>query len=308
MYTVVFIIVLLFIFLIKNTIIVVSGREKVIKENFGKFVGILDSGFHIMIPIVHNAAYRHDMREQVIDVPVQTCITKDNVQVAVDGVIYLQIMDAKKASYGIENYVVASINMAQTTMRAEIGKLDLDSTFSERDKLNTNIVREVDKASDPWGIKVKRYEIQNISPARKIIETLEKQMEAERSKRAQITLSTGKREALINKSEGERQEAINMSEGAKLKRINESKGRAAEISLVADATAYSISRVSGAIAKPGGGLAVKTQLLEQYIEELGKILGTADISILPADIAKVKSYFEGLGNVTDQMKTDGGAK
>lgn len=301
MWTGLFIVVLGLIFIVKNMFIIVSAREEVIKEKLGKYVDTLKPGFHLMVPIIDSAAYRMDMREHVVDVPVQTCITNDNVQVMVDGVLYLKVMDSYKAAYGIGNYVYASINLAQTTMRSEIGKMDLDSTFAEREHLNSNIVQEIDKASDAWGIKVLRYEIQNITPANKVLETLEKQMEAERTKRAEITLSSGKRNAMINLSEGERTEAINMSEAEKQKRINEAEGKALEITMLAEASAKGIKRVSEAIAKPGGALAVKTQLLDQYFEELGKILATANITVLPTEVANVKAYFEGLAQVTDRM-------
>ncbi len=284
-------------FIVSNFCIIVSNKEVVVKETLGKFNCLLGPGIHLMIPIIDRAAYRQEMREQVIDVPPQMCITRDNVQVEVDGIVYLRVLDAYKASYGTSDYIGSTINLAQTTMRSEIGKLDLDRTFHERETLNVNIVREIDKASDPWGVKVLRYELKNITPSRKQIETLEKQMEAERSKRAEITKSSGEKEARINISEAERQEAINLSEGERQRRINEAMGRAKEISIVAEATAKGMRRIAEAINKPGGALAVKTQLLEQYLEELGKILRQAEVTVVPAEIARINAAVEGVSSV-----------
>jgi regulator of protease activity HflC (stomatin/prohibitin superfamily) len=238
------------------------------------------------------------MREQVLDIPSQSCITRDNVQVEVDGVVYLRVMDPKKASYGIGDYYQASISLAQTTMRSEIGKLDLDDTFSERENVNENIVREIDKASDPWGIKFIRYEISNITPSMHMMDTMEKQMEAERKKRAEITLARGHKESDIARSEGVRQETINVSEGQRQKRINESDGWAQEITLVADATAQGISRVATAIEKPGGNLALKMRITEQFIDELGKILQGSKLTVVPENLANIKGFFEGLTRVS----------
>jgi regulator of protease activity HflC (stomatin/prohibitin superfamily) len=207
--------------IIFKTIIIVPERENVIVERLGKFLDVLKPGLYFLIPFFDKAAYRQEIREQVIDIPPQSVITSDNIQVEVDGLLYLKVMDAKKASYGIANYLAASVNLAQTTMRSEVGKLTLGEVFSERDKVNAKIIAEIDKASDPWGVKVLRYEVKDITPTKHVIETLEKQMEAEREKRAEITRATAEKEKLINVSEGQRQMAINLSEGAKQKRINE---------------------------------------------------------------------------------------
>ncbi len=292
---------LVLLFLVMKTIIIVPMREAVVKERLGKFAGVLAPGFHFMIPFMDRAAYRHEIREQVIDVDPQSTITRDNIQLEVDGIIYLKVMDPEKASYGIQNYRRASINLAQTTMRSEIGKIDLDRTFSERDTINENIVREVDLASDPWGIKVLRYEIKNISPPPRVIETMEKQMEAERQKRADITLATAEKESRINISEGERQESVNLSEGEKQKRINEADGRGQEISLVADATAEGIERVAKALQVPGGEQAVKMRILDQFIEQYGNILKKANISVVPAELANIQAVFQGLGQITRHL-------
>nr|WP_281179578.1 paraslipin [Rhodohalobacter halophilus] len=219
------------------------------------------------------------------------------MEVAVDGLIYIKVMDAYRASYGISNYIAAAVNLAQTTMRSEIGKITLDDTFSERDMMNENIVQEIDKAADPWGIKVMRYEIKNISPSNDIVDTMEKQMEAEREKRAEITNSEGYREARINESKGEQQSQILISEAQRQRRINEAKGRAKEIELVATATANGIRRVSRAIEKPGGDIAVKTKLVEQYIDQFGKIIKNTNVSVLPTETANLKIFFEGVGTL-----------
>ena len=290
------------IFFVAKTFIVVSERENVIKERFGKFAGNLKPGFHFMVPLVDKAAYRHDVREQPIDVPPQSCITRDNIQVEVDGILYLKVVDAYKASYGIGNYQAAAINLAQTMMRSEIGRLTLDETFSERDEMNHSIVREVDKASDAWGIKVMRYEIMNISPSKRVIDTMEKQMEAERQKRANITVSQGEKEAKIAVSEGERTRAVNLSEGEKMRRINEATGRAEEIRLLAEAAARGTELVAAAIEEPGGRAAVKMQLVDQYIGELGRVLETANVTVVPEGLAQMKGFFEGVGHVASVDK------
>jgi len=297
MWTVLLILLVILFVIVTRLFIIVEFREEVIQERLGKYKRTLSPGFHFMIPFVDRAAYRQEMREQVIDVPSQTCITKDNIEVAVDGLVYLKVMDSHRASYGISDYVAAAVNLAQTTMRSEIGKITLDDTFSERDMMNENIVKEIDEAADPWGIKVMRYEIKNISPSNDIVDTMEKQMEAEREKRAEITNSEGYREARINESKGEQQSQILISEAQRQRRINEAKGRAQEIELVATATANGIRRVATAIQKPGGDIAVKTKLVEQYIDQFGKIIKSTNVSVLPTETANLKTFFEGVGTV-----------
>lgn len=303
--TILFLIVL---FILWKMFIIVPMREVVIKERLGRYSGTLTPGFHFLIPFVDRVAYRQEMREQVVDIPPQVCITRDNVQVEVDGIVYLKVMDPVKASYGIGDYRMASISLAQTTMRAEIGKLALDDTFSEREVVNENIVKEIDKASDPWGVKMIRYEIRNIHPSRNMMEAMEKQMEAERNKRAEITLALGKKESRINLSEGERQEAINVSEGEKQKRINEALGKAKEIELLADSTARGLSRIAEAIRKPGGSQAINMRIIEQCIEEFGRIIYHSNVSVVPTQLATLKGFFEGLGHITtgipEQSRTE----
>ncbi|EGM68529.1 SPFH domain-containing protein [Shewanella sp. HN-41] len=291
-------IILFFFFILYKLMLIVPMREVHVIERLGKFRTVLSPGFHFLIPFFDRVAYRHDTREQVLDVPPQSCISKDNTQLEVDGLVYLKVMDGKLASYGIENYRKAAVNLAQTTMRSEIGKLTLSETFSERDRLNESIVREIDKASEPWGIKVLRYEIRNITPSRHVIHTLEKQMEAERRKRAEITLANAEKAAMINMSEGERQEAINISEGQKQKRINEAKGTGQEIAIIAKAKSEGMAMISQALAVNGGNDAMNMLLKEQFIAQVGKILSDAQVSVVPAEMAKLEGFFEGMEQVT----------
>ncbi|NMP17196.1 slipin family protein [Thalassotalea sp. Y01] len=289
-------------FIIFKLVLIVEMREVCVVERLGKFRAVMQPGLHFLIPFFDKVAYRHETREQVLDIPAQSCISKDNIQIDVDGLVYIKVMDGAKASYGIEDYKRASVNLAQTTMRSEIGKLNLGQTFSERDALNEIIVREIDKASDPWGIKVLRYEVRNITPSANVIHTLEKQMEAERRKRAEITLANAERDSIINLSEGERQEAINLSEGDKQRQINEAEGQAKEIEIIADATAKGMSMIADAANQPCGEDAIKMRLMQEFIEQTGKVLDKADVSILPGDIAKLEGFFEGMDKVTATAK------
>lgn len=306
MLTSITILVLIILFVLVKTFVVVPMRENVVVERLGKFRAVLPPGFHFLIPFFDRIAYRHDMREQVIDVSGQSCITRDNIQVEVDGLVYLQVLDPEQASYGIEDYRRAGINLAQTTMRAEIGKLTLGQSFSEREVLNETIVEEIDKASDPWGIKVLRYELRNITPSSNVIHTLEKQMEAEREKRAEITRASAEKEATINISEGERQEEINLSEGEKQRRINVAKGRAEAISIIAEATAEGTRLIAAAVQKEGGSAALEMQLVEEYIETVSQIAAEASVSVVPLELARVKGFFDGLSKVTDGITLEKG--
>lgn len=299
------ILLLLAIFILWKMFKIIPQRHNGIKERFGKYVATLEPGFHFMIPFVDKIAYEHEMREQVIDVPPQQCITKDNVQVEVDGIVYLKVMDAYKASYGIENYVRATVNLAQTTMRSEVGKLTLDHTFSERDNINASIVEVIDKASEPWGIKMIRYEIRNITPSKHMLNTMEKQMEAERQKRAEITLAEAEREYKINLSTGQRQAEINLSEGEKQKRINNAKGKAKQIELISKATAQGLQMVAQAIQKPGGSLAVKMRILEKFIEDFEIILQKSQVTVVPQSLANIQGFFEGIGKLQSGLANEG---
>lgn len=293
---------LILIVVILKTFIIVPEKRAYVKERLGNYAGTLEAGFHFLIPIVDRIAYKHTLKEEVIDVNPQICITKDNVQVEVDGILYIKVVDAEKASYGIDDYRFASMQLAQTNMRSEIGKLELDWTFMEREKINDNVIRAVDEASDPWGIKVTRYEIKNIMPPNSVIHTMEQQMRAEREKRAEIAESEGERAAVINVSEGERQQAINISEGQKVKRINEAEGTAMQIELVADATAEAIRIVADAINQPGGNDAVKLRVAEEYIKQFGHVIQKSKTSVVPVGLANIQGTFEGLGELIGGLK------
>ena len=270
-----------------NTARIVPQKTASIVERLGKYSRTLNAGFHILLPFLDRVAYKHSLKEVAVDVPPQMCITRDNIAVEVDGVLYLQVVDPIKASYGIENFLFASTQLSQTTMRSEIGKLELDRTFEEREAINHAIIAAVDKASDPWGVKITRYEIKNIHPPETVREALEKQMRAEREKRALIFESEGQRQATINVAEGTKQEAIQNSEGEKMKRINEAEGLAKEIELVAIATAEGIRKIAEAIEQPGGTNAVNLRVAEQYIGEFGKLAKEGNTLIIPSNLSDV---------------------
>ena len=279
---------------------IVPQKSAFIIERLGKYAKTLEAGFHLLFPFIDRVAYKHSLKEVAVDVDSQTCITKDNIAVEVDGVLYLQVMDPQKASYGIENFMFASTQLAQTTMRSEIGKLDLDRTFEERVAINVAIIQAVDKASDPWGVKITRYEIKNITPPKSVTDALEKQMRAEREKRAAIAESEGQRQAMINVAEGDKQEAIKKSEGEKMKRINEAEGRAKEIELVAIATAEGIRKIAEAIQAPGGGEAVNLRVAEQYIKEFGNLAKENNTVIIPSDLGNIAGM---VASVTSLIKS-----
>jgi len=272
-----------------NTARIVPQKKAFIVERLGKYSRTLGAGFHILTPFMDRVAYKHSLKEVAVDVPPQMCITNDNIAVEVDGVLYLQVVDPIKASYGIENFLFASTQLSQTTMRSEIGKLELDRTFEERDSINHAIIAAVDKASDPWGVKITRYEIKNIHPPQTVRDALEKQMRAEREKRATIAESEGERQAKINVAEGTKQEAIKNSEGEKMKRINEAEGRAQEIELVAAATAEGIRKIAQAIEQPGGADAVNLRVAEQYITEFGNLAKEGNTLIIPSNLSEIGS-------------------
>ena len=283
---------------IVNYVRMVPQQNAYVVERLGKYSATLNAGLHLLAPVISRVAYKHTLKEQAIDVPPQSCITKDNIAVEVDGILYLQVIDRARASYGISNYLFATVQLAQTTMRSEMGKLDLDKSFEEREHINGAIVEAIDKASEPWGVKVTRYEIKNITPPQTIRDAMEKQMRAEREKRAQIAESEGSRQAKINIAEGERQQAIALSEGEKMKRINEAEGHAREITLVAEANAKqilivaeaqaeSLRKIAAAINENGGVNAVNMKIAEQYLGEFGKLAKAGNTMIIPADLANV---------------------
>jgi regulator of protease activity HflC (stomatin/prohibitin superfamily) len=270
-----------------KTIRTVPQRSAFIVERLGKYNATLEAGFHILIPFVDKIAYKLTLKEQALDVPSQVCITRDNISVEVDGILYLQVIDPMKASYGINNYQFAATQLAQTTMRSVIGKLELDKTFEERDTINVTIVEAVDKASEPWGVKVTRYEVKNIVPPQSIKDAMEKQMRAEREKRALIAESEGDKQAKINRAEGDKQEMIAKSEGEKQKRINEAEGRGQEIERVAFATAKGIREIATAINEQGGMNAVNLRIAEQYVAAFANLAKTNNSVIIPTNMSDI---------------------
>src|SRR4030042_128417 len=274
-------IILVFI-LVASMIKVVPQRTAIIIERLGKFRAVFTAGFQVLIPFIDKVRYRHTLKEQAIDVASQICITRDNIAVEVDGILYLQVLDPQKASYGIDNYRFASIQIAQTTMRSVIGKLELDRTFEERESINATIVDAVDKASEPWGVKVTRYEVKNISPPQSIRDAMEKQMRAEREKRAIIAESEGTKQAKINVAEGDRQEYILKSEGEKMRRINEAAGRASEIEQVATATANGLRAIATAISEENGLNALNLRVPEQYLTGFAALATKNNTIIIPS--------------------------
>ena len=286
---------------------IVPQKKAYIVERLGKYSTTLEAGFHVLVPFVDKVAYRHTLKEQAVDVPPQACITKDNIAVEVDGILYMQVSDPKKASYGIDNYQFAATHLAQTTMRSVMGKLDLDRTFEERETINSVIVDAVDKASDPWGVKVTRYEVKNILPPQSIKDAMEKQMRAEREKRANIAESEGDRQARINRAEGQKREMIEKSEGEKHKRINEAEVRAVEILKVAEATANGIREIAKAINEKGGINAVNLRIAEQYLNEFGKLAKTNNSIIIPTNLADIAGVIKAAASVIkDQAQTGTG--
>jgi regulator of protease activity HflC (stomatin/prohibitin superfamily) len=270
-----------------KTAIVVPQQSAFVVERLGRYSGTLDAGFHILVPFIDVIRYRHSLKESAVDIPAQVCITRDNVQVQVDGVLYLKVLNPERASYGISDYLFAISQLAQTTLRSEVGKIDLDRTFEERTNINTAVVAELDNATEPWGVKVLRYEIKNITPPSDVLAAMEKQMRAEREKRAVILTSEGQRDAAVNTAEGEKQQTIKASEARKTQQINEAEGQAAAIMAVATATAEGIRRVAEASQLPGGEQAIQLRVAEQYINEFGKVINNADTIILPSNVADV---------------------
>ena len=272
-----------------KTAVVVPQQNAYVVERLGKFNRKLDAGFHILFPFMDKVAYKHTLKEQAVDIAEQICITNDNVQVGVDGVLYMQVLDPARASYGIGNYMFAISQLAQTTLRSEIGKIALDRTFEERGTINSNVVSELDKASDPWGVKVLRYEIKNINPPHDVLSAMEKQMRAEREKRAVVLTSEGVRDAKVNEAEGEKQRVIKESEAAKTQQINEAQGEAEAILAVATATAEGLRKVANAVIDQGGAEAMQLRIAEQYIGEFGNLAKTGNTFVVPSNLADLTS-------------------
>ncbi len=289
---------LLVFWILYQAVRIVPQRSNYVVEFLGKYQKTLQAGLHILIPFVQRVAYVQSLKEETIDVPSQSCITKDNIAVEIDGILYLQCQNAELASYGIDDYRYATSQLAQTTLRSEIGKIELDKTFEERDMINASVVQAVDMASNAWGVKVLRYEIKDINPPSTVRDALEKQMRAERERRAVVAESEGNRTATINVSEGQRQEMINLSEAEKLKQVNEAEGKATEIELLAKATAAGIRTIAEAINAPGGSAAVNLRVAEQYIDQFGHLAKATNTLILPSDVGNIASF---VGTVTKAM-------
>ena len=274
---------------IAKTAIVVPQQSAYVVETLGRYSGTLQAGFHILVPFLQRTAYRHTLKEQAVDIQEQACITRDNVTIGVDGVIYLQVLDAKAASYGIADYLFAISQLAQTTLRSEVGKLDLDRTFEERASINALVVSELDKASQSWGVKVLRYEIRNITPPSDVLQAMEKQMRAEREKRAVVLSSEGERDAQINTAEGEKQRVIKESEAARQKQINEAEGEAQAILSIANATADGLRAIAAAVREEGGSDALRLRIAEQYVEQFGKLAREGNTFVVPANMTDLAS-------------------
>ncbi len=279
---------------ILRSIRIVPARTAMVVERLGKYAKTLGAGFHVLVPFIDRVRYKHNLKEQAVDVPSQPCITQDNVKVDVDGVLYFQVVDPRAASYGIRRYETATIALAQTTMRSVIGQLELDRTFEERERINSEIVKVVDEASDPWGVKVTRYEVQNIKVPQSVLESMEYQIRAERDRRAVVARSVGEMESRINRSVGHMEEAINKSEGEKERQINEAEGRAEEIRALARATATGLRQVATAMDAAGGEDAVMLRIAESYLDELRKLSQSDTEIVLPMDLTDISSVIKTL--------------
>jgi regulator of protease activity HflC (stomatin/prohibitin superfamily) len=290
------------IIVLTKTAQVVPQRTEAVVERLGKYSRTLSAGFHILIPFLDRIAYKRHLKEEVIEVPKQNCITKDNVQLTIDGVLYIQVMDSKLSCYGIDNYYFAAQNLAQTSLRSAIGKMVLDKTFEERESLNRQVVSAVDEAAQNWGIKVLRYEVKDIDVAPDIMKAMEKQMTAERDKRAVIAESEGERQSAINSAEGKKQAAILTSEGERQQNINDAEGESEAILLKAAATAEAIQKVAGALNLPGGSDAANLEVAKAYVDEFGKLAKESNTMILPADAANVASMIATAMSVIDKTK------
>ncbi|GJL70067.1 MAG: paraslipin [Nitrospirales bacterium] len=286
--------------ILAKTAVVVPQQSAYVVERLGRYSSTLNAGLHILIPFLDVVRYKHTLKEMALDVPEQICITRDNVQVGVDGVLYIKVLDAERASYGITDYRFAISQLAQTTLRSEIGKIDLDKTFEERTTINISVVNELDKASSPWGAKVLRYEIRNINPPKDVLSAMEKQMRAEREKRAVVLASEGQRDAAINEAEGDKQQVIKSSEAKRQQQINEAEGEASAILAIATATSEGIRKVAEAIQLPGGFEAVQLRVAEQYIGEFGELAKASNTLVLPASVSDVGSMIALAMNVINQ--------
>lgn len=285
-----------------NAIRIVPQQEVWIVERVGKFYAQLSAGLHFVIPFVDVVRYRHSLKEFVLDIPAQTCITKDNVSVHIDGVIFFRVVDPQRASYGISDYEQGVIQLAQTTLRSEIGKIDLDKTFEEREKINSAVIIAIDNATEPWGVKVLRYEIKSILPPKDVLDAMEKQMRAEREKRAKILESEADRDSKINRAEGAKQEAIKASEAEKTKQVNEADGKASAILAIAGATADGLRQVAHTINSPGGAEAARLKVAEEYLKQIGNVAYDAKAIIVSANFADPAAMIASAMSVMNHVK------
>lgn len=298
----VFVLVIFAVVVLIKTAVVVDQQYEYVVERLGKYRTTLEAGFHILIPFFDRVAYKRSLKEESIDIPAQTCITADNVTMEIDGCLYLQVVNSHLSAYGIDNYHFAVAQLAQTSLRSAIGKISLDNTFEARETLNRQVVEALDEASQNWGVKVLRYEIKDIQPPRSVLDAMEKQMKAEREKRAEIAKSEGERQSMINRAEGERAEAIARSEGEKMRRINEADGQAQEILKVAEATAEGIRRVAAALSAPGGQDAANLDVAKKYLDQFGKLAKENNTMILPANLTDVSSMVATVMSTLEQTK------
>jgi regulator of protease activity HflC (stomatin/prohibitin superfamily) len=283
---------------------IVPQQAAFVVERLGKYSKTLHAGFHILVPFIDRIAYRLTLKEQPIDVAEQVCITKDNVQVTVDGILYLKVLDPERGSYGVADYEFAIQQLAQTTLRSEIGKIELDRTFEERTTINALVVAELDKATAPWGVKVLRYEIKNITPPKDVLTAMEKQMRAEREKRAVILQSEGEREAKINEAEGEKQRVIKQSEASKQQQINEAQGQAEAILSVATATSEGLRKLAEALRVEGGVRAMQLRIAEGYLSKFGELAKAGNTFVVPANLSDLASM---VALATGTLRRDGAA-
>jgi regulator of protease activity HflC (stomatin/prohibitin superfamily) len=304
---VVIVLAILVLIVIAKTARIVPQQSAYVVERLGRYSRTLGAGFHILVPFIDSVQYKHSLKETAVDIPEQICITRDNVQVAVDGILYVKVLDPQRASYGISDYRFAISQLAQTALRSEIGKIELDRTFEERTNINSQVVNELDKATEPWGVKVLRYEIKNITPPKDVLNAMEKQMRAEREKRAVILTSEGERDAAINQAEGEKQQVIKASEAKKQQQINEAEGAAAAITAIAYATAEGLRKVAESTQIPGGFEAVQLRVAEQYIAQFGELAKAGNTLVLSANLSDVGSMLALAMNVIGK-KPDSPAK
>jgi len=301
---IVFVILAIFVVVVLvKTAVVVPQRMEFIVERLGKYNKTLEAGFHILVPFLDRVAYKRSLKEVVIDVQSQTCITADNISIAVDGVLYMQVMDSKKSAYGIDNYQLAAAQLAQTSLRSVIGKIELDKTFEERDTLNQQIVAAIDAAATNWGVKVLRYEIKDLTPPQSVMQAMEAQMKAVREKRAAIATSEGDRDSRVNRAKGLKEEAIAISEGEMTKQVNEAKGKAQEIELVAGATAKGVKLIAEALNADGGEMAANLRVAEQYVKEFGKLAKESNTMLIPTNMGDMAGMVATAMSIVGKTKT-----